>query len=192
MPFLREPPKLQEVFLLATPGHMLQKLFWEVRQFKTSLADTDGVLPNVDPCYSAFNYAITALHCADWAWSAAGPESKDYLGNTFSFSVTGNDREDLLAFSDALGKQNRDFYICRQIANGSKHMRRGPRPHSVHAALEFTQWSDDPQRVRLFDLVIRDGDKIFSAAEIFHRMAEFWEQLYRNVGFLEDKFIEGV
>jgi hypothetical protein len=33
MPFIRDPPKLQEVFVLSTPQNMLDKLFWEVRAF---------------------------------------------------------------------------------------------------------------------------------------------------------------
>jgi hypothetical protein len=84
------------------------------------------------------NFAVTAAHCADWAWSAAGPETKTFLGKEFDFRVTGEDRHDVVAFCDALEEINRDFYICRKLANGAKHMRRGKQSHQVHALVEFS------------------------------------------------------
>jgi hypothetical protein len=84
------------------------------------------------------NCAVTAAHCADWAWSAAGPETKTFLGKEFDFRVTSEDRHDVVAFCDALEEINRDFYICRKLANGAKHMRRSKQSHQVHALVEFS------------------------------------------------------
>ena len=65
------------------------------------------------------NCAVTAPHSADWAWSAAGPKTKTFLGKEFDFRVTGKDRHDVVAFCDALEEIDRDFYICRKLANGA-------------------------------------------------------------------------
>jgi hypothetical protein len=190
MPFIREPPKLQEVFDLSTPQHMLNKLFWEVGLFKGGL-DDPGLLGYRNSGFAAFNCAVTAAHCADWAWSSAGTETKTFFGKEFAFQVTGKDRSDVVAFSDALEKFNRDFYICRRLANGAKHMRRGRQPHPIHALVEFSPRSYEAEGRYLVDFVIKDGENCYLAADVFDRMCDFWEQLYRRVGFIEDKFVEG-
>src|SRR5260221_1552154 len=101
MAFIREPPKLQEVFSLSTPQHMLDKLFWEVGLFKDGM-DDPGLFGYRNSGFAGFNCAVTAAHCADWAWSAAGPETKTFLGKQFGVRVTGKDRGDVVAFCDAL------------------------------------------------------------------------------------------
>jgi hypothetical protein len=132
----------------------------------------------------------TAVHCADWAWSAAGPETKALLGNEFNFSVSGKDRKDVVAFCDALEKINRDFYICRRLANGAKHMRRGKQPHQVYASVEFSVRSFKVEGRYLVDFVIKDGDSSFLAQDVFDGMFKFWERLYRRVGFIEDRYVD--
>jgi len=120
MPFIRQDKPLQEVFSLTTPHHMLNKLYWEAKQFRNACDDrSDDIYAYPNAGYIAFNCAVTALHCADWAWSAAEPDTRRELGNKLGFRVKGN-KGDVIAFSDALEKLNRDFYICRQIANGSQ------------------------------------------------------------------------
>jgi hypothetical protein len=74
MPFIREPPKLQEVFVLSTPQHMLDKLFWEVRAFNGG-ADTEDLFGYRNSGFAAFNCAVTALHCADWGSGQAQDEA---------------------------------------------------------------------------------------------------------------------
>jgi hypothetical protein len=190
MPFIRDPPKLQEVFVLSTPQNMLDKLFWEVRAFNGG-TDTEDLFGYRNSGFAAFNCAVTALHCADWAWSAGGPETKSFLAEKFKFNISGNDRSDVIAFSDALEKADRDFYICRRLANGAKHMRRGAQPHSVHAAVEFSPRSYETEGRYLVDFVVKDGDVTMLVSDVFARMCEFWERLYRQVGFIEDIFVEG-
>jgi hypothetical protein len=39
MPFIPQDKPLQEVFSLATPHHMLNKLYWEATQFRNACDD---------------------------------------------------------------------------------------------------------------------------------------------------------
>jgi hypothetical protein len=190
MPFIREPPKLQEVFDLSTPQHMLDKLFWEVDLFKGGL-DDPGVFGYRNSGFAAFNCAVTATHCADWAWSSAEQDTREALGVRFGFTVSGNERSDAVAFFDALEKANRDFYICRKLANGAKHMRRGPQPHPVEAVVEFSRRSYETEGRYLVDFVVKDGEVTNLVSDVFSRMCDFWERLYRDIGYLEPLFIEG-
>jgi hypothetical protein len=191
MPFIsQQPPSLQEVFSLSTPENMLHKLLWEVGLFKDSLDDR-GLFGYRNSGFAAFNCAVTAAHCADWAWSAAGPETKTLLGNEFNFGLTGKDRSDVVAFCNALETINREFYICRRLANGAKHMRRGKQSHQVHASVEFSPRRSEVEGRYLVDFIIKDGEATVLATEVFDRMCNFWERLYRRVGFIEDRYVDG-
>ena len=89
MPFIRQTKPPKEVFALATPQHMLTKLAWEIDKFERALAAEgreDGDFQSA--CYFAFNCAVTALHCADWAWSSAGEETRAQLARDFKFEIT--------------------------------------------------------------------------------------------------------
>jgi hypothetical protein len=189
MPFLDEPKRLKEVFSLATPNHMLHKLYWEVSEFrKACLHQNEDSYSYAATGYIAFNCAVTALHCADWAWSAAESDTQQKLGSHLGFRIRGNSKSDVTAFSDALERQNRDFYICRQIANGSKHMRREDPSHSIEVSVECSPRTLVENRY-IVDFVIRDGDEKMLALTIFERICEFWTEQYRDLGYIEDRFI---
>ena len=189
MPFLPvDQPRLQEVFSMATPLHMLLKLHWEAGQFRRFIEErSDSPFAFRDTGFVAFNCAITAFHCADWAWSAAGQCGRDRLSDAFAFKASGSRSE--ITFYDALEKANRDFFICRQIANGSKHMRRGKRNHPIAVSVEYSAERSEREDRYCVDFVIMDGSTKLLAVDVFDRMARFWSDLYFNLGFLEDRFV---
>jgi hypothetical protein len=192
MPFIYEPKPLKEVFLLATPHHMLSKLAWEIRQFERALADHQQLGSFGTASYCAFNCAVTALHCADWAWSSAGKETQADLAREFKFKLEANERSNLVAFCDAIERQSRDFVACRRIANGSKHMRLERKDHPVSASVEYSPRGEKMEPpVYTVDFLIRDGQESSLALDVFRRMFEFWRDLFERVGFIEPRYIEG-
>ncbi|SRR6266851_1202949 len=63
-----QPPR--QVFALATPAHMLEKLWWEIEQLKRSLEPDDRYRISGVATYHAFNCAITSWHITDWVWES--------------------------------------------------------------------------------------------------------------------------
>jgi hypothetical protein len=50
---------------------MLSKLWWEIDRLEKELSEAPrSLLGAVNISYCAFNAAVTALHCADWAWQS--------------------------------------------------------------------------------------------------------------------------
>jgi hypothetical protein len=193
MPFIRQTKPPKEVFALATPQHMLTKLAWEIDKFERALAAEgrkDGDFQSA--CYFAFNCAVTALHCADWAWSSAGEETRAQLARDFKFEITANERKNITAFCDAIGENSRDFFACRLIANGSKHMLLQQKDHPIQAEIEYSARGENlEQPIYTVDFLIRDGEVSSLALDVFWRVFEFWRDLFERVGYIEPRFVEG-
>jgi hypothetical protein len=124
MPRIPEPPPQHEnVFVLSTPRSMIAKLSWELSQLRRTIAAQperpDAIIP---AGYHAFNCAVTAWHCGDWAWASADEAIKEQLANRYSFSLRPSDRDNRQNFLDA-ALDCRPLEICRQIADSSKHLK---------------------------------------------------------------------
>jgi hypothetical protein len=57
MPFIIAPPKLQEVFTLSVPQHMLEKLYWELGIFKACVKGSGRPAH----CFSRFRFCLDEL-----------------------------------------------------------------------------------------------------------------------------------
>jgi hypothetical protein len=169
----------EELFWIATPEQILHKLYWEISQFKQACID-DEYVGGRNAVFNAFNCAITAVRCADRAWAFAGRDTRRALGEKFEFPVRGN-RSDMTAFGDALEKHNRDFYICRRLANGSGYLRPRDQKEAIEAVVEQLPVPDEKFHV---NFVIYDGDRTTPVAEVFERMLLFWERFYREYGLM--------
>jgi hypothetical protein len=117
-----QPQPPEQVFALATPAHVLNKLYWEVRQIEISLETEHKLAFAHAPAYHAFNCAITSWHLTDWVWESADSETRtricERLNATFNVSV----KDSLEKFQAAICTKHHSIYICRQIATGSKHV----------------------------------------------------------------------
>ena len=186
MPFLpKMPTPPQQVFHLATPAHMLAKLRWEIHQFKQSLDNTELLWRNTNIAYSAFNTAVTAWHCGDWAWRAAGVESRNGLSERFAFKLVQDEQKDLNAFLNAVAADCRALHICRQIANGSKHMGADRGDPAIGAQVIWTY--DESGTPAQF--VMRDGPDIIPAEHVFESAFDYWARLFGDIGYVEGRFV---
>jgi hypothetical protein len=97
---LPEPP--HQVFMLATPAHMLTKLHWEIYSLRKALSEKPEHIGHTHaPAYCAFNCAVTAWHLADWVWNAS---SEDRRADILALlgSTAGNDRNAFGKFQTAI------------------------------------------------------------------------------------------
>ena len=112
-----DPPS--NVFAMATPHHLLLKLYWEIKQLRASLVSRGrSVADTHAPAYHAFNCAVTCWHLTDWVWEAADDYQRQLMSSVFETRLKAV--ED---FQIAMRSKHRSLYICWQIANGSKHFR---------------------------------------------------------------------
>jgi len=182
---LPEPP--DHVFGLTTPQHMLAKLGWEVRQLREAVRNQDNDYRSIMiAAYQAYNCAVTAWHCADWAWCFGDDWVRENLSERYALKSTGSDRAKLEAFCNAVALERRDIHICRKIANGSKHMKlRNPDP-DVRATFAWSQMTNSKGEAHYgFDLHIRDGGEQRRAVEVFRGTFDYWESLFSALGYIE-------
>ena len=114
-----EPP--DHVFALATPDHLLMKLWWEIEQLRQSLSvQSDDTADLHAPAYHAFNCAVTAWHMVDWVWQSTDASGRAAILSRLGL-VPSAPKKDFSAFNRELMKRYRPLHLCRQVATGSKH-----------------------------------------------------------------------
>lgn len=93
---------------------LLQKLRWEINNFiNRERHDVQGC------AFHLFNAAATASHLSDWTWDHLKTDDKTlYRIRRTEFVCLGN-HEDFKNFAESRCPEVR---LCRQIANGSKHV----------------------------------------------------------------------
>jgi hypothetical protein len=179
------------VFGLYDPKHVFNKLGWELQTLMESgsvWTDNNGQPVSM---YGAFNTAVTAWHMSDWLWHSS-PEVRDKLKKRFKLNFSEGTKnqlhEGLKRFQDAVTMECRALYICREIANGSKHMRTSKVDANIHALVE---WHPAIEAVGLVkpgdlvpDLTISDHGKKQDAVAWFIEAFGFWEKL-----FTEEKLV---
>ena len=103
----------------------------------------------------------------------------DYNEWSFRGRNTGFDR-----FQKAVVKESRPLYICREIANASKHMRRRKSDPTIKAVAQWQPAIESVGSVRVGDLVMNlaifDGDIEYDAQKLFIDAAGYWENLLRS------------
>jgi hypothetical protein len=190
-----EPP--DQVFMLATPAHMLTKLHWEIYSLRKSLSEKPEHIGHTHaPAYCAFNCAVTAWQLADWVWNACPADRRAELLALLGTAITGDDRKDFTNFQTAIRNKSRALHICRQLATGSKHMivtkHRDP---NVRAEM---RWESEPARagqmragdplaVYHYRLVVSDKGIERAAIDVFTDAFKDWERFLGSWGFVEGR-----
>jgi hypothetical protein len=187
---VREPPKPPpHVFGLSSPSNMLSKLGWEIRQFKIRLATApDDFWGSGDLCYMAFNAAVTAYHYGDWAWRALGEDSRNHVAEKHKFEQSRNARTDLTRFIDAM--RSRRSISAHRLRTGPSiwGQRANPVPHSTPRQFGIFEPTRILEKYTPIWLSKTAMTKFHSNR--FWTMLLFWEKLYRELGFIEIRFIE--
>jgi hypothetical protein len=162
---------------------MLYKLHWEIANLIRAIEFPETINAWRAPHFHAYNCAVTAWHCADWAWEYPDNTSRQAIAQRFGFALSKNSKRDGDMFFGAVCKQSRDILISRQIANGSKHMKLRKFDEAVRV---HNGWKTGPNALAPS---ILDGDIERLAHDVFEGAADYWERLFRSIGYLEDKFI---
>jgi hypothetical protein len=201
-----EPPKpseIQNVFALNKPQHMLSKLLWEIDRLSTSLSVWTKRTEFPEPLFIVWNAAVTAWHITDWLWQS-GPDIRAILARRYNLKfVEGSKtavREGLESFQEAIANDCRFLYVCREIANGSKHMRKNKVDPDVTALARWLPVIQGAGHVKPGDytlsLIIIDGDQQQDATRWFIQAFGYWEQLFTQEKLVSiasrspDKFIK--
>jgi hypothetical protein len=184
------PSPIENVFAMSEPQHMLSKLLWEIdglMQSQSVWVDNE-TFPT--PIFRAWNAAVTAWHISDWLWASnAQTRAKMATVHGFVYEETATGiRRGLEKFQEAVAIRERSLFICREIANGSKHMRRTKSDPDVKAK---AVWREAIARVGLVvpgDLVlsleITDGETTKDAVRWFIDGFGYWENLFRDNGWI--------
>jgi len=152
------------------------------------------ILESVVPAYHAYNCAVTAWHCTDWAWSFGDQYVHQAFANLMEFPLGRNNRKNFKAFCTAVTRKSRGIYICRLVANGSKHMKLDRVDGSVRA---MSIWGprDNPSnedialgREYATRLYIADGEERLLPEEVFEQAFQYWHRLFQNVGYAEPTY----
>jgi hypothetical protein len=195
-----QPPPPDQVFALATPAHMLMKLWWEIEQLRKSLSvQSDDTAHLHAPAYHAFNCAVTAWHLADWVWQSTDADGRAWILSKLVIAPSEKGQTGFSTFTRTLMKRYRVLHLCRQLATGSKHKIVESYPDPDVAARE--DWDVDRLRVGSAvgvplvtysgRLSIRDREVSRPALEVFEEAARTWHRLLSDWGFVEGRFVDG-
>jgi hypothetical protein len=190
------PKRLDHVFLLATPVHMLTKLHWEIYSLRKALSEKPEHITHTHiAAYCAFNCAVTAWHLADWVWKASSEDRRADILRSLSVSATGCDKKDFSNFQTALRRRRRALHVCRQLATGSKHMTvtKYPDPNvraDTRSETEYARAGEmrigDPLVVHRYRLVVSDKGVERAAVDVFADAFQYWEWFLREWGHLSE------
>jgi hypothetical protein len=190
---LPEPP--DQVFMLATPAHVLTKLHWEIYSLRKALSEKPEHIGHTHaPAYCAFNCAVTAWHLADWVWNASPKDRRTDILALLGTTVTGDDRQDFVKFQTAIRNHSRALHICRQLATGSKHMAVTAHPApNVRATMRWETEAarvdetrvGDPFAVDRYRLVVSDKGVERAAVDVFGDAFKDWERFLGRWGFID-------
>jgi hypothetical protein len=137
-----EVPKVGDignVFAMHEPHHMLAKLLWEIHELTTSMSVWVENEQFPVSIFRSWNAAVTAWHITDWLW-ASSKETRDLMRkryDVFDDETKKGLRKGLGVFQDRIAEDCRELYLCREIANGSKHMRTEKRDEKVRALAKW-------------------------------------------------------
>jgi len=91
-------------------------------------------------------------------------------------------RDGLEEFQDAIANDSRFLYVCREIANGSKHMRKNKTDLDITAEARWSLAIEGAGHVKPADLIlglcIRDGDHEEDANRWLIQTFGYWEQVF--------------
>ncbi len=137
------------------------------------------------PLFIVWNAVVTAWHITDWLWQS-NPEIREILARRYKLKFMEGSktalREGLEEFQDAVAKDSRFLYVCREIANGSKHMRKNKIDPDITALARWSPVIEGAGHVVPGDftlgLVIIDGDLEEGAERWLIQAFGYWEQVF--------------
>jgi hypothetical protein len=152
-----KPSPIENVFAMSEPQHVLSKLLWEIDALTQSQSVWVDNETFPTPIFRAWNAAVTAWHITDWLWASKSEiRAKVATVHGFVYEETpAGIRRGLEKFQEAVAIRERSLYICREIANGSKHMRRTKSAPDIKAK---AVWREAIARVGL----VVPGDLVLS------------------------------
>ncbi len=171
------------VFVLSKPSEMLEKLRWEIAGFCATVSGQMGKPEAYNHAgYQAFNCAVTAYHIADWTWAYADPARKADLAVHFGFKLVKKDRNNRNQFLASVANKSRDIHVCRYIANSAKHLKLDDEDkRGFYLKIGRAAFNADDVR---FGLLVMDQGRTILIERIFTRALEFWETLFKEIGYL--------
>ena len=188
-----KPSEIQNVLAMDDPQQMLAKLLWEIRDLTSAMSAWVDNEEFPVAIFIAFNAVVTAWHITDWVWQSS-PERRAVLAKRYSFAYAETDtglRKGLERFQEAVVKDCRALYVCREIANGSKHMRRKKADPDVKAKAEWHQAWERVGVVNVGDYVmsmtITDGNEELDPIKWFIDAFGYWEKLFRTENWIKNE-----
>jgi hypothetical protein len=181
-----KPSEIPHVLAMDDPQQMLAKLFWEIHELtdKMSVWIDNEEFPVA--IFIAFNAVVTAWHITDWVWQSS-PERRAAIAKRYGFAYAETEtgiRKGLERFQEAISKECRALYVCREIANGSKHMRRKKADPDVKAKAEWHKSLEKVGVVNVGDYVmsmtITDGNEELDPVMWLIEAAGYLEKLFRE------------
>jgi hypothetical protein len=142
----------------------------------------DNQADNV-PLFHAFNTAITAWHIIDWLWQYdCATRRKLAIKFQFVFECTPTGiKRALEKFQDAVVLHCDELKVCREIANGSKHMRKNKVDKNIKARAVWAKAIDSVGFAKTGDQImslrVTHNGKETDAELAFIEAAGFWEEL---------------
>ncbi|MGJ4941670.1 hypothetical protein ACQR1W_13940 [Bradyrhizobium sp. HKCCYLS1011] len=178
-----KPSEISNVFGMDHPQHMWTKLAWELNGLMNSMSVWKDNEAAPEPLFHAFNTAVTAWHVSDWLWQYS-PQLRTKLATKFQIvfeeTPTGV-RNGLGKFQNAVVPHSDALRICREIATGSKHMRKDKVDHSIKAQAVWTKEIKGVGFVKPGDLSmslrVTFNDREMDAELAFIEAAGYWEKL---------------
>lgn len=203
---MNEHPKqsaISNVFGMDHPQQMYVKLAWELNTLMESMSVWKDNEAAPEPLFHAFNTAITAWHISDWLWQYQ-PSTRKQLATKFQFvfeETSTGVKKGLEKFQDVIVLHCDELRVCREIANGSKHMRKTKTDPNIKAQAIWSTVVEPAGFAKPGDLVmslrVTNNDKEAAAELAFIEACGFWEKLMTELGVftkdakLPDKIIRG-
>jgi hypothetical protein len=189
-----KPSEIPNVLAMDDPQQMLAKLLWEIDELTTAMSVWEDNEPFPVAIFTAFNAVVTAWHITDWLWQS-NPERRAVLAGRYNFTYAETDtgiRRGLEKFQNAVANDCRALYVCREVATGSKHMRKSKVDPDVKAKAEWHKALATVGVVNAGDYVmelkIGDGRDELDPTMWFIDAFGYWEKLFRAENWIkEDK-----
>lgn len=198
-----EQSAISNVFGMDHPQQMYVKLAWELNALMASMSVWKDNEAAPEALFHAFNTAITAWHISDWLWQYQ-PGIRKQLATKFQFvfeETSTGIKKGLGKFQEAIVLHCNELRVCREIANGSKHMRKTKTDPNINAQAVWSKVVDPAGFAKPGDLVmslrVTNKDKETDAELAFIEALGFWEKLMTELGVfakdakLPDKIIKG-
>jgi hypothetical protein len=187
-----EPSSISNVIAMNEPQHMWHKLVWELHYLINSMSVWEDDGGNPAQVFRAFNTAVTAWHLTDWIWQSS-PKSRAALKQRFKFSCNETPsgiKKGLGRFQHAVAEDCGALKICREIANGSKHMRTDKPDPAIKAMASWDAVVEGVGLAKPGDLImglrVADSGKEQDAVLWFIEALGYWDRLMS-----EEKLLEG-